>query len=94
MRFKLIETLFHFLTFLIGDFTMKNLANQENIKRSVNQIVKIGDILQAGGQENKVVEISNLGNDDSLVVKIDNGQEVSMLQLSIMVDAGQIIIKK
>ena len=73
---------------------MKNLANQENIKRSVNQIVKIGDILQAGGQENKVVEISNLGNDDSLVVKIDNGQEVSMLQLSIMVDAGQIIIKK
>ena len=73
---------------------MKNLSNQENIKRSVNQIVKIGDILQAGGQENKVVEISNLGNDDSLVVKIDNGQEVSMLQLSIMVDAGQIIIKK
>jgi hypothetical protein len=94
MRFELIETLFHFLTFIIGDFTMKNLANQENIKRSVNQIVKIGDILQAGGQENKVVEISNLGNDDSLVVKIDNGQEVSMLQLSIMVDAGQIIIKK
>ena len=94
MRFELIETLFHFLTFIIGDFAMKNLANQENIKRSVNQIVKIGDILQAGGQENKVVEISNLGNDDSLVVKIDNGQEVSMLQLSIMVDAGQIIIKK
>jgi hypothetical protein len=72
---------------------MKNLANQENIKRSANQIVKVGDILQAGGQENKVIEISKLGNDDSLIVKIDNGQEVSMLQLSVMVDAGQIVIK-
>ena len=72
---------------------MNNLSNEESQKRSASRIVKIGDILQAGSQENKVVEILNLGNDDSLIVKIDNGQEISMLQLSIMVDAGQIVIK-
>jgi hypothetical protein len=74
-------------------YKMNNLSNEESQKRSASRIVKIGDILKAGSQENKVVEILNLGNDDSLIVKIDNGQEISMLQLSIMVDAGQIVIK-
>ena len=72
---------------------MENLSNKEAQKRSTSRIVKIGDILQAGNQENKIVEISELGNDDSLIVKIDNGQEISMLQLSIMIEAGQIVIK-